>query len=68
MVERPGFLDQARAVMPLGEEIRVLPTLPTRLIIADGELALLPIWSHGDQKVSGALLVHPSATTTRTSR
>ncbi|GAA1759087.1 helix-turn-helix domain-containing protein [Agromyces humatus] len=61
VVERPGFLDQARSVMPLGEEIRVLPTLPTRLFIADGELALLPMWSHGDQKVSGALLVHPSS-------
>ena len=60
VVERPGFLDQARSVMPLGEEIRVLPTLPTRLFIADGELALLPMWSHGDQKISGALLVHPS--------
>lgn len=60
VVERPGFLEQARSVMPLGEEIRVLPTLPTRLFIADGELALLPMWSHGDQKVSGALLVHPS--------
>ena len=46
--------------MPLGEEIRVLPTLPTRLFIADGELALLPMHSHGDEKLSGALLVHPS--------
>ena len=60
VLERQGFLDQARAVMPLGEEIRVLPTLPTRLFIADGELALLPMHSHGDEKVSGALLVHPS--------
>lgn len=60
VVERPGFLEQARSVMPLGEEIRVLPTLPTRLFIADGELAMIPMWSHGDQKVSGALLVHPS--------
>jgi sugar-specific transcriptional regulator TrmB/DNA-binding CsgD family transcriptional regulator len=60
VLERQGFLDQARSVMPLGEEIRVLPTLPTRLFIADGELALLPMHSHGDEKVSGALLVHPS--------
>ncbi|MDR6906465.1 sugar-specific transcriptional regulator TrmB/DNA-binding CsgD family transcriptional regulator [Agromyces sp. 3263] len=60
VLERPKFLDQAREVMPLGEEIRVLPTLPTRLFIADGILALLPMYSHGDRKVSGALLVHPS--------
>ena len=60
VLERPGFLDQARAVMPLGEEIRVLPRLPTRLFIADGSLALLPMYSHGEKKISGALLVHPS--------
>ncbi len=60
VLERPRFLDQAREVMPLGEEIRVLPVLPTRLFVADGILALLPMYSHGDRKVSGALLVHPS--------
>jgi sugar-specific transcriptional regulator TrmB/DNA-binding CsgD family transcriptional regulator len=60
VLERPKFLDQAREVMPLGEEIRVLPALPTRLFVADGVLALLPMYSHGDRKVSGALLVHPS--------
>ena len=60
VLERPGFLDQARSVMPLGEEIRVRPSLPTRLFVADGDLALLPMYSHGEQKISGALLVHPS--------
>jgi DNA-binding CsgD family transcriptional regulator len=60
VLEREGFLDQARSVMQLGEEIRVRPSVPTRLFIADGELALLPMYSHGDRKVSGALLVHPS--------
>lgn len=60
VLERPGFLDAARSVMPLGEEIRVLPALPTRLFVADGMLALLPMYSHGARKVSGGLLVHPS--------
>ena len=60
VLEREGFLDQARSVMPLGEEIRVRQTVPTRLFIADGRLALLPMYSHGERKVSGALLVHPS--------
>ena len=60
VLERPRFLDQAREVMTFGEEIRVLPTLPTRLFVSDGSLALLPMHSHGDRKVSGALLVHPS--------
>ncbi|WP_127794445.1 transcriptional regulator TrmB [Agromyces sp. LHK192] len=60
VLDRPGFLDAARATFALGEEIRVLPSLPTRMFIADGQRALLPMYSHGDRKVSGALLVHPS--------
>ena len=46
--------------MPLGEEIRVLPSLPDPAVRRRRRLALLPMHSHGDEKVSGALLVHPS--------
>lgn len=60
VLERPGFIDVVRELEPLGEEVRVLPSLPTRLFIADESLALLPMYSHGERKVSGALLVHPS--------
>ena len=60
VLERPGFVDTVRELEPLGEEVRVLPSLPTRLFIADASLALLPMYSHGERKVSGALLVHPS--------
>ena len=60
VLEWPGFIDAARESAPFGEEVRVLPTLPTRLIIADDAMALLPMRSHGEERASGALLVHPS--------
>jgi len=60
VLERPGFIDAARESAPYGEEVRVLPSLPTRLIIADDDVALLPMRSHGEERSSGALLVNPS--------
>ncbi|WP_307370485.1 helix-turn-helix domain-containing protein [Microbacterium sp. W4I4] len=60
VLERPGFLDAAREAYAYGEEVRVLPTLPTRLFLVDGELALLPTYSRNEGNVTGALLVHPS--------
>lgn len=60
VLERPGFIDSAREAATHGEEIRVLPSLPTRLIIADDAMALLPMRSRGEERSSGALLVHPS--------
>ncbi|KQM81567.1 transcriptional regulator TrmB [Agromyces sp. Leaf222] len=60
VLEWPGFIDSARESAPFGEEVRVLPTLPTRLIIADDDVAMLPMRSHGEERSSGALLVNPS--------
>jgi sugar-specific transcriptional regulator TrmB/DNA-binding CsgD family transcriptional regulator len=60
VLERPGYLQVAREVGALGEEIRVLPSLPTRLFIGDDSMALLPMRSHGENSSVGALLVHPS--------
>ncbi len=60
VLQRPGFIDVVRELEPLGEEVRVRDTLPTRLFIADEALAILPMYSHGERRVSGALLVHPS--------
>jgi DNA-binding CsgD family transcriptional regulator/sugar-specific transcriptional regulator TrmB len=61
VVDRPGFLASVREALPRGEEVRVLPELPSRLFIADDSLALLPMHSHDTARVSGALLIHPSA-------
>ena len=59
-LERPGFIAEAKAAAAHGEQVRVLPHLPTRLIIADDSMALLPMRSRGEGRASGALLVHPS--------
>ena len=61
VLERPGWLAAAREMTQIGEEIRVLPALPTRMLIADDQMALVPMRSQGDDdRGSGALLVHPS--------
>lgn len=60
VLERPGFLSAAREMAQIGEEVRVLPTLPTRMFIADDQMALLPMHSQGEEGGFGALLIHPS--------
>lgn len=60
VLERPGFLTAAREMAQIGEEIRVLPTLPTRMFIADEQMALVPMHSQGEDGGFGALLIHPS--------
>jgi sugar-specific transcriptional regulator TrmB/DNA-binding CsgD family transcriptional regulator len=60
VLDRPGFVDAVRELEPLGEEVRVLPSLPTRLFIADTSHALLPMYSRGERRVAGGLLVYPS--------
>ena len=60
VLQRPGFIEAVRDLEPLGEEVRVLPSLPTRLFMADSSLALIPMHSRGEKRVSGGLLVHPS--------
>src|SRR5690606_10644758 len=60
VLDRPGFLAAAREAEAYNEHIRVRPSLPTRLLIADDDLALLPLRRHGEGRTPGALLVHPS--------
>lgn len=60
VLERPGFLTAARDMAQIGEEIRVLPTLPTRMFVADDQMALVPMRSQGEDQGFGALLIHPS--------
>ncbi|MDL9980500.1 helix-turn-helix domain-containing protein [Microbacterium sp. ASV49] len=60
VLERAGFMDAAKQAALDGEEVRVLPALPTRLFIADGDIALLPMASHGPGQADGALLLHKS--------
>lgn len=57
VLAEPGLLAHAEESLAAGEEIRVVPTLPLRMIIADGELGLVPLSSVGEP---GAIVVHPS--------
>ncbi|MDY0909363.1 transcriptional regulator TrmB [Microbacterium sp. CFBP9034] len=60
VLERPGFLTAAREMAQIGEEVRVLPTLPTRMFIADDQMALVPMQTQNEDRGFGALIIHPS--------
>lgn len=58
---KPGFADQVALTAASGEEIRVAEALPLRMLVADSQLALLPLHSEtaGAAEI-GALLIRPS--------
>lgn len=60
-LERPDRLPTIRALAGLGEQARVLPELPMKLVVCDHRLGLLPLASATDQRWTiGILVVHPS--------
>lgn len=60
-LEHPDRLTTIRALTTLGEQARVLPELPMKLVICDRRVALLPLASATDQRWTiGVLVVHPS--------
>ncbi len=58
--DRPGFLDAVTESISAGEQVRIVESLPLRLVIADRSLALLPLATTAQDSGGGALLVHPS--------
>ena len=58
--EKPGFFDLVTESVHAGEQVRVRESVPLRLVVADRQLALLPLFPTGDDLGGGALLVHPS--------
>ncbi|WP_328323065.1 MULTISPECIES: LuxR C-terminal-related transcriptional regulator [unclassified Streptomyces] len=58
-----GGYRQARRLADLGERIRVLPSVPVKLVIADRRRALLPLSTHADRMMDSAVLVRQSALT-----
>ena len=58
--EKPGFFDLVTESVQAGEQVRVRESVPLRLVVADRQLALLPLFPTGDDIGGGALLVHPS--------
>jgi sugar-specific transcriptional regulator TrmB len=54
--EQPGAFFQARRAQDAGEQARVHPDVPMKLVIVDGATALLPMTATGD--VESSLVVH----------
>lgn len=59
LLDRPGFFAAAEEALRAGEQVRVAPSVPIRLLVIDREIALVPLVA-GDEKAVGALLVHRS--------
>ncbi|HEY7049967.1 MAG TPA: helix-turn-helix domain-containing protein [Jatrophihabitantaceae bacterium] len=60
-LEDPDRLPYLRTLAGLGEQARVLPELPMKLMIFDHRVALLPLASASDERFTvGVLVVHPS--------
>lgn len=61
LLQREGFFEGAADSIRKGVQVRVTQTVPLRLVIADRELALVPLRSSVDtHPEAGALLIHPS--------
>lgn len=62
LLEEPGMLVNLADGIKLGEQARAMPTLPVRMIIADGELGVLPLIQHtGGLTQLTAALIRPSS-------
>jgi len=58
VLNRPTGMVELSAAVGRDEQVRVVDTVPTKLVIADGTLAMLPLATHGTDPV--ALVVHAS--------
>ena len=59
VLEEPGFIDEAVDSLTRGVEVRVVDELPVKLMIADSDLALIPLET-GSSGEPGAVLLHRS--------
>lgn len=57
LLERPGMLERAQATAEAGERLRATDNLPLRMLIADDEVALVPLAAQGE---IGAVVVRRS--------
>jgi sugar-specific transcriptional regulator TrmB/DNA-binding CsgD family transcriptional regulator len=57
--EDDGIVEELERAVDAGEEVRAADTVPVKLMIADRELALVPMGGRG-HAADGALLVRPS--------
>lgn len=56
-LELPDGLDHVRRLVAAGEEARVLADLPTKLVVADRAVALVPLTGERDRLADGAAVV-----------
>lgn len=57
-LEAPGMLEAVRSAIDDGLELRVAGELPTRMIIVDRTIAMVPSAAAGEDQSTGALLLH----------
>lgn len=57
----PGQLARMTAFRDAGEQARLSPVVPTKLVIVDRRLALMPLGVDGSDAAQTAVLVHPSS-------
>jgi DNA-binding CsgD family transcriptional regulator len=58
-LDDPALLDQVQRRQLRGEDVRLLPRPPARIVLADDDLAFVGLESEGNERVRG-VLVHPS--------
>lgn len=57
-LEAPGILEAVREAIAGGLEVRVSGALPTRMLVVDRTIAMVPLAAAGEDQSSGALLLH----------
>ncbi|GAA1706902.1 helix-turn-helix domain-containing protein [Streptomyces yatensis] len=62
-LESPDLLAYAEGMVALGEQARVLPTVPMKLLVVDGHTAMLPLTSSDVGPGYSAVIVRHSALT-----
>ncbi|MEU1943079.1 helix-turn-helix transcriptional regulator [Streptomyces sp. NPDC020125] len=62
-LESPDLLAYAEGMVALGEQARVLPTVPMKLLVVDGRTAMLPLTSADVGLAYSAVIVRHSALT-----
>ncbi|MDN4476659.1 helix-turn-helix domain-containing protein [Demequina sp. SYSU T00192] len=57
-LDTPGVIDAVREAIADGLEVRVAGELPTRLLVVDRAVAMVPLAAAGQDQTSGALLLN----------
>ncbi|MFJ6560200.1 helix-turn-helix transcriptional regulator [Streptomyces sp. NPDC091412] len=58
VLDKPNGVTELTAALSRDEQVRVVETVPTKLVVADGTLAMVPLTSHTPEPT--ALVVHAS--------